>query len=111
MLEENSFENILASLRVRKGWTQEDAVAHIRDIGNGISRHTYIDLETGKLPPSPKHLKLIATGFKLNQADTDALYHAAHHGSLKICHLPFDRNLLFTGRDTYLEQLDELFKT
>src|SRR5437588_8367527 len=48
ILEENRFENILASLRVRKGWTQEDAVAHIKDIGNGISRSTYIGLETGK---------------------------------------------------------------
>jgi tetratricopeptide (TPR) repeat protein len=107
MLEENLFENILASLRTRRGWTQEDAAAHI---GKGISRHTYSDLETGKLPPSPKHLKLIAAGFKLNQADTDALYRAAHHESPKLHNLPFDRNLLFTGRESLLEQLSQLLK-
>jgi transcriptional regulator with XRE-family HTH domain len=47
MLEVNRFENVLASLRVKKGWTQEDAAAHI-----GMSRSTYSALETGKLPPS-----------------------------------------------------------
>jgi hypothetical protein len=67
-------------------------------------------LETGKLPPSEKHLKLLATGFKLNQADTDALYHAAHHGSPKIHNLPFRRNPLFTGRGSQLEQLAQLLK-
>jgi tetratricopeptide (TPR) repeat protein len=107
MLEENLFENILASLRTRRGWTQEDAAAHI---GKGISRHTYSDLETGKLPPSPKHLKLIAAGFKLNQADTDALYRVAHHESPKLHNLPFDQNLLFTGREALLEQLSQLLK-
>jgi len=110
LLEENRFENILASLRVRKGWTQEDAAAHILDIGKGISRRTYIDLETGNLPPSPKHLKLIASGFKLNPADTDALYHAAHHGSPKVRNLPFHRNPLFTGRERQLERLAQLLK-
>ena len=105
MLEESRFENILASLRTRRGWTQEDAAVHI-----GISRHTYSDLETGKLPPSPKHLKLIAAGFKLNQADTDTLYHAAHHGSPKIHNLPFDRNPLFTGRVAQLERLDQYLR-
>jgi transcriptional regulator with XRE-family HTH domain len=107
MLEENRFENVLASLRVRKGWTQEDAAAHI---GKGMSLRTYSDVETGNRPPSPKHLKLIATGFKLNQADTDALYHAAHHTPPKIHNLPFDRNLLFTGREAQLEQLSRLLK-
>src|SRR6266699_2810006 len=107
MLEENRFENVLKSLRARRGWTQEDAAAHI---GKGMSRHTYIDVETGNLPPTPKHLRLIATGFKLNQDDTDMLYRAAHHTAPKIHNLPFRRNLLFTGRESQLEQLAQLLK-
>ncbi len=104
ILEENRFENVLKSLRVRRGWTQEDAVAHI---GKGMSRHTYIDVEIGNLPPSPKHLRLIATGFKLSPDDTDMLYRAAHHTAPKMHNLPFRRNPLFTGREDQFKQLNQ----
>src|SRR6266702_2447733 len=107
MLEENRFENVLASLRVKRGWTQADAAAHI---GTGMSLRTYIKVENGQLSPSEKHLKLIATGFKLDPADTDALYRAAHHTPPKIHNLPFRRNPLFTGREDQLKQLGQLLK-
>lgn len=108
MLEENRFANVLASLRARRGWTQKDAAAHIEEVGEGLNLRTYIKVETGQLPPSEKHLKLIAAGFKLNQADTDALYYVAHHGSPRKHNLPFPQNLLFTGREAHLERLDQL---
>ncbi len=114
MSEENEFKNILASLQARRGWTQEDAVAHIiKDevTLKSISLRTYSDWITGKRLPSQKQLKLIAAAFKLSQADEAELYLAAAHSAPKIHNLPFRRNPLFTGRATYLEQLDTHFKT
>ncbi len=110
MLEENRFENVLESLRVRRGWTQKDAAAHIEEAGEGLNLRTYIKVETGQLPPSEKHLKLIVAGFKLNPADIDALYHAAHHTPPRIHTLPFNRNLLFTGRDDQLKDIRQFLK-
>src|SRR6266581_5642955 len=113
MLEENQFGRILESLQVRRGWTQEDAVAHlIKDEATlkKISLRTYSDWITGKSIPSEEQLKIIVAGFKLNQADTEALYYAAHHGSPRIHNLPFDRNPLFTGREAQLAQVGQLLK-
>jgi tetratricopeptide (TPR) repeat protein len=67
-------------------------------------------LENANSLPSEKQLERIATGFNLNQEDIDTLYRAARHDPPKIHNLPFDRNLLFTGRDTYFEDLDKHFK-
>src|SRR2546421_10442752 len=99
MLEENQFGRMLESLQVRRGWTQEDAVAHlIKDEATlkTLSRRTYSDWITGKSIPSEKQLKIIVAGFKLNQADTDALCQAAHHTPPRTHNLPFTRNPLFT---------------
>jgi DNA-binding XRE family transcriptional regulator len=106
MLEENRFENVLASFQARKGWTQEDAAAHI-----GVSRSTYSGWITGKNIPASKQLIKIASGLNLNHADNETLNRAAAHTPPRIHNLPFPRNPLFTGRATYLEQLDTHFKT
>lgn len=102
MPEENEFGKMLESLQKGKGWTQEDAAAHL-----GVVRHTYSDWKTGKRLPSPEKLKHIAATFKLSQADEEALYRAAAHESPKIHNLPFPRNPLFTGREAELGQLTQ----
>ena len=93
MLEESLFKNILASLRVRRGWTQLDAVAH-----TGISRTALHIWRTQMVFPLEKQLKNIATVFILNQEDTDTLYRAARQAPPKIHNLPSIGTLLHRPR-------------
>jgi len=112
MDEENQDENqfvefgrMLESLRVRKGWTQEDALAHL-----GVTRHTYIAWKTGKRLPSDKKLKQITPTLKLSQADEDELNRLAKREPPNLHNFPFSRNPFFTGREAQLDQLGQLLK-
>jgi tetratricopeptide (TPR) repeat protein len=99
------FGRFLESLRVRRGWTQEDAIAHL-----GVTRHTYIAWKTGKRLPSPKKLKHIAATFKLSQSDGDEFNRLAKLEPPKLHNFPFFWNPLFTGREKQLEKLGKLLK-
>lgn len=103
--EENLFQNVLASFQARRGWTQEDAAAHIE-----VSRSTYSGWITGKNIPPSKQLLKIAAGFKLNQTDQETLNRAAAHTPPRIHTLPFPHNPFFTGREAYLNKLGQLFR-
>ena len=105
MPEENKFENILKSLRVRKGkaWTQAKVASEL-----GVSRRLYVGWENGDSLPSQHDLKNIAALFGLSGEDEDALYRAAAQVSPRIHNLPFPPNPFFTGREKPLEQLSTL---
>jgi tetratricopeptide (TPR) repeat protein len=112
MDEENQGENqfvefgrFLDSLRVRRGWTQEDAIAHL-----GVTRHTYIAWKTGQRLPSPKRLKHIAATFKLSQAEEDEFNRLSKLEPPKLHNFTFSWNPLFTGREKQLEKLGKLLK-
>jgi tetratricopeptide (TPR) repeat protein len=107
MLEENRFENLLKSLRVRKGkvWTQARTAKLL-----GVSLRVYVGWENGESLPSHRDLKNITATFELNDADTEILFRAAGQTAPKIQNLPFPPNPLFTGRKALLRALDQLFK-
>src|SRR5689334_2451678 len=107
MLEENRFENLLKSLRVRKGkvWTQAKTAKLL-----GVSLRTYVGWENGESLPSQRDLKNITATFELNDADTEILFRAAAQGAPRIQNLPFPPNPLFTGREALLENLAKLLK-
>ncbi len=107
MFEENRFENVLKSLRVRKGkeWTQAKTARLL-----GVSRRTYVGWENGESIPSQRDLKNIATTLELNEGDESRLYHAAAQVPPEIHNLPLVRNTFFTGRKTQLEQLGQSLK-
>lgn len=109
MQEENRFENILKSLRVRKGkaWTQERTVELIAERAD-VSIRTYKSWEMGERIPSPEYLKIIVAVFELSQEDADILYRASAQVPPKLHNLPFPPNPLFTGREKHLEQLGNL---
>ncbi len=105
MPEENKFENILKSLRVRKGkaWTQAKTAQAL-----GVSRRLYVGWENGDSLPSQSDLKNVAAMFGLSGEDEDTLYRAAAQVSPRIHNLPFPPNPFFTGREKHLEQLSTL---
>src|SRR5215472_7792004 len=107
MLEENRFENVLKSFRVRRGkeWTQEKTAQLL-----SVSRRTYIRWENGEILPSPRDLQTIATTFQLNETDADTLFRAASSVAPVIQNLPFARNPFFTGRQPLLKQLEHLLE-
>ncbi len=101
VLKNNEFGRLLASLHARKGWSQEDAAAHLV-----FSPRTYSDWVTGKRLPSSEQLKHIAATFKLNQADEDELYRVAAQTAPRIHNPPFPPNPFFTGREDEMKQLE-----
>lgn len=106
MLEKNKFENVLKSLRVRKGkaWTQQKTAQEL-----GVSRRTYVGWENGDSLPSQHDLKNIVAVFSLSSKDEDELYCAAAQVPPRIHNLPFPPSLYFTGREKLLKQLRKLF--
>jgi NB-ARC domain len=113
MSEENSFGYILKSFRVRKGtkrgtqWTQEQFGARLDP---SVSRVTINRWETNVCLPTLEHLEQLVTVLELNEEDTIALYSAAKLEPPKRRNLS-PRNRLFTGREKYLEQVANHFKT
>jgi len=107
LLEENKFENILKSLRVRRGeaWTQAMVAQEL-----GVSRRLYVGWENGDSLPSHSNLRNIVTLFKLSPEDERILYQAAAQVPPRVHNLPFPPNPLFTGRERYLEQLEKLLR-
>jgi tetratricopeptide (TPR) repeat protein len=55
-------------------------------------------------------LQRLAILFELNDVEADQLYRAAAQVAPEFQNLPFPRNPFFTGRETYLEQLDHDLK-
>src|SRR5215469_4862959 len=89
MLEKERFENVLKSLRVKRGkdWTQEETARHL-----GISRRTYVGWENGESFPSKKALKRLAALFQLDETEAEALFHSTHQAAPVRHNLPFARN-------------------
>src|SRR6266702_8367328 len=100
-----SFENLLKSYRNRIGWTQSEVAGALE-----VSRRTYQGWENGERLPPQKMLQHLAILFELNDTESDKLYHAAAYVPPQFQNLPFPRNPFFTGRETYLEQLDHDLK-
>ena len=105
-----SFENLLTSYRNRLGLTQQE-VANPDDAGAlQVSLRTYQGWENGERIPSNKWLHRMASFFQLTEAEADTLYRAAGQVAPEIHNLPFPRNPFFTGRETYLEGLNQHLK-
>jgi len=112
-LEASKFENVLQSLRVKRGksWTQERTAKLLTDYDQQeVKSRLYIGWENGEGLPSPENLRKIVAVFGLSQDEEEALYRAAGRVPQKIRHLPFPPNPYFTGRKTYLEQLRQFLQ-
>ncbi len=113
MSEENSFGYILKSFLVRKGtrrgtqWTQEKLGARLDPPVTRVTINRWLN---NVCLPTPEHLEQLITFLELSDEDVIALYGAAKLGPPKRRNLS-PRNRLFTGRDKYLEQLANHFKT
>lgn len=107
MLEESKFENVLQSLRVRKGkvWTQVKTAYEL-----GVSVRTYKGWENGERVPDHRDLKNIAALFSLDTEAEAELYRAASQAPPKIHNLPFPQNPFFTGREAQLVRLNQLLR-
>ena len=102
------FEDLLKSYRARMarlGWTQEKVAEKL-----SVGKRTYQGWEAGEYIPSNEMLQRIASLFELSDTEADELYRTASQVAPEIHNLPFPRNLFFTGRETYLEQLDRHLK-
>lgn len=66
MLEQHCFEDVLKSLRVRRGkvWTQKKMAQLLE-----VSLRTYVGWENGESLPSNKDLQLIANTFRLSETE------------------------------------------
>ena len=104
-MQEFSFENLLTSYRNRLGWTQRRVAEKLE-----VSLRTYQGWENGERLPPQKMLQRIAGLFELNDAEADTLYRAASEVAPEIHNLPFQCNPFFTGREAYLDLLDQHFK-
>jgi tetratricopeptide (TPR) repeat protein len=100
-MQDFPFENLLTAYRTRIGWTQPEVAEALE-----VSLRTYQGWENGERLPSNIMLQRLAILFELNDAEADQLYRAAAQVAPELENLPFLRNPLFTGRETYLEQLD-----
>src|SRR5947209_1603619 len=102
-----SFEDLLISYRTRIGLTQPQVAEKL-----GVSPRTYQGWEYGEnRKPLPKTtLQRIVNLFDLSEIEADQLYRAAAQVAPELQNLPFPRNPFFTGRETYLKQLDHDLK-
>lgn len=107
MLEEDKFDNVLKSFRVRKGkaWTQKKTANLLN-----VSHRTYSGWENGESVPIHHDLEMIVATFELSEHDTNTLYRAAAQVPPLVHNLPFPKNPFFTGRQKHLERLECLLK-
>ena len=107
MFKEERFEDVLKSLRVRRGkiWTQAKTAQSL-----GVSLRTYVRWENGENLPQSQDLKNIAGTFQLSDTETDILFHAAGRFAPEIQNLPFPPNPFFTGRESELLLMSRLFE-
>ena len=70
MLEQHRFEDVLKSLRVRRGkvWTQKKTAQLLE-----VSLRTYVGWENGESLPSGRDQQLIANTFRLSQIEAETL--------------------------------------
>ncbi len=102
------FNDLLTSYRgrvVHLGWTQKKVAKEL-----GVEERTYQNWELGFNLPKRDMLPLIARLFELTDTEADDLYRAAAQTGPEIHNLPFQPNPYFTGREKYLELLDQHFK-
>src|SRR5215469_13863766 len=107
MFEEERFEYVLKSLRMKQGkvWTQARTAQSL-----GVSLRTYVRWENGESLPHSRDLKNIAALFRLSDTENAALFRAAGELAPKIQNLPFPPNPFFTGRENELLQISRLFE-
>jgi transcriptional regulator with XRE-family HTH domain len=106
--EDNSFGIKLKKAREREAWTQ---VALANELG--VARGTVNRWEKNVQRPSAYYLDKITAILELNEQELDAPHQTAQHKPPEIenfLSVPFPSNPLFTGRDSYFEQLDKHFK-
>jgi len=77
--------------------------------GVEVSLRTYQKWEKGEIPKEEWLIRL-ARFLDLTEAESNEFYRASAHTPPEIGNLPFPRNPFFTGRETYLEQLEKHFK-
>jgi tetratricopeptide (TPR) repeat protein len=105
-----SVGDLITSYRTRLGKLQKE-VANPDDPNLlPVTLRTYQGWENGERIPSNKWLYRLASFFHLTEDEANELYRAAAQVPPKIENLPFQRNPFFTGRETYLERLDQHFK-
>jgi tetratricopeptide (TPR) repeat protein len=117
-LREFSFGRLLASYRVRAGFTQKQVIDYLNDKlkqkESKVTERTYQSWEGKKAIPYKNKIEVlqyITNLFELDKLETDQLYRTAAQFPPEIQNLPFPPNAYFTGRDIYLAQLDRFFKT
>lgn len=102
--------NLIKSYRTRLGLKQEEVANPDTPELLPVALRTYQGWENGERIPSNKWLYRVASFFRLTDAEADELYRAAAQVAPEIHNLPFQRNPLFTGRERYLELLEQHFK-
>lgn len=105
-----SVGNLITSYRARLGLKQHEVANPDDPELLSVTLRTYQGWENGERIPSNKWLHRIASFFHLTDAEADVLYRAAAQVAPEIDNLPFQRNPYFTGRETYLELLDQCLK-
>src|SRR5258706_8622871 len=105
-----SVGNLITSYRTRLGLKQDEVANPDDPKLLSISLRTYQGWENGERMPSNQWLYRIASFFHLTEAEADELYRTAAQVAPKIQNLPFPRNPFFTGRETYLQMLDQRIK-
>ncbi len=95
--------NLIKSYRVRADFTQEEVARLL-----GIATRTYQTWEAKEptIPPNTM-LRRLADLFRLTDSEADELYRVAAQVAPEIHNLPFQPNDFFTGRRSYLEQLEQ----
>jgi len=102
--------NLIKSYRTRLGLKQEEVANPDDPELLPFTLRTYQGWENGERIPSNERLRRIASFFRLTDAEADELYRAAAQVAPEIHNLPFHPNPYFTGREKYLELLDQHFK-
>src|SRR5579883_206831 len=107
IMSDFSFEDLLISYRTRTHLTQSQVAGKL-----GVGLRTYQGWEYGeKHKPLPQPmLQRIVNLFELSETEADQFYRSAAQIAPEFQNLPFPRNPFFTGRETYLEQLNNNLK-
>jgi tetratricopeptide (TPR) repeat protein len=101
--------NLIKSYRTRLGLQQNEVADPDDPALLPFTLRTYQGWENGERIPSNERLRRIASFFHLTDAEADELYRAAAQVAPEIHNLPFFRNPYFTGREKYLEQMEQHF--